>query len=107
MLVHASESPDVPVNVRGTLEAAHDAINSFFMLFNVFELEARVWWVFNHRAFLEALCIGGVLREAAKEPGGDDLLLRDPIFVRAKADISRCCIHPEVVVFIWGRVQVH
>ncbi|KND88483.1 putative transcriptional regulatory protein C1F7.11c [Tolypocladium ophioglossoides CBS 100239] len=89
MLVHASESADVPVNVRGTLEAAHDAIGSFFLLYSLLEAEARVWWVFNHRAFLEALCIGNVLREAAREPGGMDLLARDPLFVRARADITR------------------
>jgi hypothetical protein len=89
MLVHASENPDVPVNVRGTLEAAHDAISAFFMLFSLFDSEARVWWVFNHRAFLEALCIGSVLREAAKEPSGTDLLARDPLFVRAKSDICK------------------
>ena len=88
MLVHASECPDVPVNVRGTLEAAHDAISAFFLLFSLLEAEARVWWVFQHRAFLEALCIGNVLREAAREPGGKDLLQRDPLFVRARADIS-------------------
>ncbi|KAK0388622.1 hypothetical protein NLU13_4865 [Sarocladium strictum] len=89
MLVHASESADVPVNVRGTLEAAHDAINAFFMLFTLLEPEARVWWHFNHRAFLEALCMGNVLQEAGKEPGGEDLLARDPLFVRAKSDIVR------------------
>ncbi|KAL7893692.1 fungal-specific transcription factor domain-containing protein [Trichoderma sp. SZMC 28014] len=89
MLVHASESPDVPVNARGTLEAAHDAIGAFFLLFNLLESEARVWWVFNHRAFLEALCIGNVLKEAAKEPVGKELLVKDPLFVRAKADITR------------------
>jgi hypothetical protein len=89
MLVHASECADLPVNVRGTLEAAHDAISSFFLLYTLLESEARVWWVFNHRAFLEALCIGNVLREAIKEPGGDELLLRDPLFVRAKADMTR------------------
>ncbi|KAL5089841.1 hypothetical protein Trisim1_004957 [Trichoderma cf. simile WF8] len=89
MLVHASESPDVPVNVRGTLEAAHDAIGAFFLLFNLLESEARVWWVFNHRAFLEALCIGNVLRETAKESMGKELLAKDPLFVRAKADITR------------------
>ncbi|KAK3368973.1 fungal-specific transcription factor domain-containing protein [Lasiosphaeria ovina] len=89
MLVHASESPDVPVNVRGTLEAAHDAITAFFVLFNLFEAEARVWWVFNHRAFLEALCIGNVLREAVKDPGGEENLSKDPLFVRARADIHR------------------
>jgi hypothetical protein len=91
MLVHASESPDVPVNVRATLEAAHEAITAFFMMYTLFETEARVWWVFNHRAFLEALCIGSVLREALKEvgPGDMDKHERDPLYTRAKADISK------------------
>lgn len=88
MLVHASESPDVPVNVRATLEAAHEAITSFFVLFTLFDSEARVWWVFHHRAFLEALCIGSVLREAGRDPATADQFLRDPLFARAKADIS-------------------
>ncbi|OAA37449.1 Transcription factor [Metarhizium rileyi] len=89
MLVHASESPEVPVNVRGTLEAAHDAISAFFLMFSLLESEARVWWVFNHRAFLEALCIANVLRETAKEAAGKDILNRDPLFVRARTDITR------------------
>ncbi|KAK2052041.1 fungal-specific transcription factor domain-containing protein [Colletotrichum caudatum] len=89
MLVHASESPDTPVNLRGTLEAAHEAITSFFLLFAIFELEARVWWVFNHRAFLEALCIGSVLREAARDPDTADAAGRDPLFVRGRGDIAR------------------
>lgn len=68
MLVHASENlPDVPVNVRMTLEAAHEAIQSFFVYVRLFEAEARVWWVFCHRAFLEALCIGNVLREVVRK----------------------------------------
>ncbi|CAJ2512151.1 Uu.00g051660.m01.CDS01 [Anthostomella pinea] len=89
MLVHASESPDVPVNVRATLEAAHEAINAFFVLYALFDTESRVWWVFNHRAFLEALCIGSVLREAARDPAWAEQLARDTLFVRAKADITR------------------
>ncbi|GAB0135970.1 hypothetical protein EsDP_00004290 [Epichloe bromicola] len=89
MLVHASESPEVPVNVRGTLEAAHDAISAFFLMFTLLESEARVWWVFNHRAFLEALCIANVLRETAKDAAGKDMLVRDPLFVRARGDITR------------------
>ncbi|KEY70922.1 hypothetical protein S7711_00764 [Stachybotrys chartarum IBT 7711] len=88
MLVHASESAEVPVNARATLEAAHDAISAFFMLFNLLESEARVWWVFNHRAFLEALCIGNVLREASREPGSEETITKDPVFVRARADID-------------------
>jgi hypothetical protein len=91
MLVHASESPDVPVNVRATLEAAHEAINAFFVLFVLFDHEARVWWVFNHRAFLEALCIGSVLRETLKDASAEeaDRIERDPLFARAKADLGK------------------
>ncbi|RYP01111.1 hypothetical protein DL764_006310 [Monosporascus ibericus] len=89
MLVHASESPDVPVNVRGTLEAAHEAITAFFLLYTHFQNEARIWWVFNHRAFLEALCIGSVLREAAPDPTTDQVA-RDPLFARARSDIKPC-----------------
>lgn len=88
MLVHASESPVVPVNIRNTLEAAHEALGSFFILFTHFEVDARVWWVFNHRAFLEALCMGSVLREVAKDPATADSLTRDPLFTRSKADIG-------------------
>ncbi|KAG5925615.1 hypothetical protein E4U42_004115 [Claviceps africana] len=89
MLVHASESPDVPVNIRGTLEAAHDAISAFFLMFTLLEAEARVWWTLNHRAFLEALCIANVLRETAKDAAGKEMLTRDPLFVRARSDITR------------------
>ncbi|KAJ2907344.1 hypothetical protein MKZ38_003201 [Zalerion maritima] len=89
MLVHASESSDVPVNIRGTLEAAHDAISAFFLLFKLFDDEARVWWVFNHRAFLEALCIGTVLRETSRDGVNTEVTAKDPLFARAKADISK------------------
>ncbi|OAA58115.1 zn 2cys6 transcription factor [Niveomyces insectorum RCEF 264] len=90
MLIHASESADVPVNVRGTLEAAHGAITSFFVLFKLFENEAGVWWVFNHRAFLEALCIGGVLRETVYKNDGDaDATAKDPLYARARSDVEK------------------
>jgi hypothetical protein len=89
MLLHSSGSDEVPMNVRGALEAAHDAIVCFFILFELFESEARVWWVFNHRAFLEAMCIGSILREEANEEGGEETLMKDPLFVRGKADIGK------------------
>ncbi|CAK7567765.1 MAG: hypothetical protein SEPTF4163_005733 [Sporothrix epigloea] len=90
MLVHASESADVPVNVRGTLDAAHDAITSFFVLFNLFESEAGVWWVFNHRAFLEALCIGGVLKDVMYKSGSEaEATVKEPLYARARADIQK------------------
>ncbi|KAH8681329.1 fungal-specific transcription factor domain-containing protein [Xylariales sp. PMI_506] len=91
MLVHASESAEVPVNVRSTLEAAHEAITSFFMLYTLFDHEARVWWVFSHRAFLEALCIGSVLRETFRDATHTevDRYDRDPLFARAREDLVR------------------
>ena len=76
----------MPMNVRGALEAAHDAIQAFFLLSALFEAEAKVWWVFNHRAFLEAMCMANILRdhENAEVVAG----ARDPLFVRAKADVG-------------------
>ncbi|KAJ1331725.1 DNA binding [Microdochium nivale] len=71
MLVHASEAlPDVPMNTKATLEAAHEAITAFFTFWALLPEESRVWWVLNHRAFLEALCIGGILKEMRKLGGG-------------------------------------
>lgn len=82
MLVHSSAGPDVPVHYRGALEAAHDAIHAFFLLYQLLEHEAKVWWVFNHRAFLEAMCIGTVLREQKGEV--EEV---DGLFVRGREDI--------------------
>ncbi|KAG7408551.1 hypothetical protein Forpe1208_v012399 [Fusarium oxysporum f. sp. rapae] len=78
MLAYAFDSPDAPANIHATLDAAHDAITAFFLFFTHFEIEARAWWELNHRAFLEALCIGHVL----KKVNGVRL-------ERAKADIKR------------------
>ncbi|KAK2470861.1 hypothetical protein H9L39_17092 [Fusarium oxysporum f. sp. albedinis] len=90
MLVYASESPDVPANIHATLDAAHDAITAFFTFFSLFEIEACAWWGFNHRALLEALCIGNVLSETALEPEDRNKVTEGPLLVRAKADISAC-----------------
>ncbi|KAL3418395.1 zn 2cys6 transcription factor [Phlyctema vagabunda] len=89
MLIHSNASAEVPINVRGTLEAAHDAIQAFFLLYALLEADAKVWWVFNHRAFLEAMCIGNLLRDQAKEEMGEEVLSKDPLFIRAGADITR------------------
>ena len=88
MLLHASSSPEVPTNVRGTLEAAHEAIQAFFLLSALFESEAKVWWVFNHRAFLEALCMANILRDQSNAEVAAGEGTRDPLFVQAKADIG-------------------
>lgn len=57
MILQASENEDAGVecNIRGSLEAAHEAISSFFKLVRFFETDATVWWVFQHRAFEEAV----------------------------------------------------
>lgn len=73
------------MNVKATLEAAHEAISAFFLLVEIFGAEARVWWVFCHRAFLESVCIGNIIREhEGRMEGGDN-----SIFVRARANLSK------------------
>ena len=55
MLVCADEHQNIGVDVEGTLQAAHSAMNSFFLLHDLFEDEARVWYHFQNRAFSEAV----------------------------------------------------
>ncbi len=56
MLVYADEqSHEVTLDVMGTLEAAQKAINAFFLLHQLLENEATVWYHFQHRAFSEAV----------------------------------------------------
>lgn len=101
MLLHASECKEggVPINIRGALEAAHEAIQTFFLLNELFPDEAKVWWVFNHRAFLEAICISNILRNKATEvpaPAADGAQvawsrdwMRDPLYLRAKGNVEK------------------
>lgn len=57
MLLQACENPEAGVesNIRGALEAAREAIGSYFKFDMLFESEANVWWVLQHRAFEEAV----------------------------------------------------
>ena len=55
MLVYADENEEMTLDLKGTLDAAHEAISSFFLLHTLFEEEARVWFHFQHRAFSEAV----------------------------------------------------
>lgn len=73
------------MNVKGTLEAAHEAISAFFLLVEVFGAEARVWWVFCHRAFLESVCMGQILQEHQSHVDSGD----SGMFARARGDISK------------------
>lgn len=83
MLIYADEHEHLDIDIHGTLDAAHEAINSFFLLRALFEDEAMVWYHFQHRAFSEAL----VIAELVKNQG--DKLAMDPIRMRAKNDVLR------------------
>ncbi len=55
MLIHADENEELSVDVKGTLDAAHVAVNAYFLLHTLFEDEARVWYHAQHRAFIETV----------------------------------------------------
>lgn len=101
MLIYASELEsedlqDIDVCITGTLEAAHKAIGAFFLLWRIFPGEAKVWWHFNHRAFLEASCIGDVLKMFS-----DMRLMKTDLSLvieRAKGDIGRSNVHSYIEV---------
>lgn len=59
MLVLADENEPcgVKCDVRGALESARHAISAFFDLWEHLKIDAGVWWVFQHRAFEEAVWI--------------------------------------------------
>lgn len=59
MAVQADENgPDgVAPDVRGALEAARMALQAFFHFWDHLRTDASVWWVFQHRAFEEAVSV--------------------------------------------------
>ncbi|KAI7546975.1 hypothetical protein KC331_g5285 [Hortaea werneckii] len=95
MLLHASEneSAGVSANIKAALEAAHEAVWAFFKLWGLFETEAGVWWVFQHRAFEESLLIAHLLATVPQQDDNDQGLATssksDPIFAKCKDDIAR------------------
>ncbi len=42
--------------LKGTLEAAHEALRGFFVIDTMVDNEAATWWMLCHRAFTEAVC---------------------------------------------------
>ena len=110
MLVYADENEEMTLDLKGTLDAAHEAISSFFLLHTLFEEEARVWFHFQHRAFSEAVSgytlssirynfiscperlstcfVQLVIAELIKnKPEGFSSM--DPLYMRAKNDLLR------------------
>ena len=88
MLLQASENPtqSVECNVRGALEAAHEAIWAYFKLNTLFESDAGVWWVFQHRAFEEALTIADLI---STPHAGQNVDRSDALYARCKDDVQR------------------
>lgn len=62
MAIQADENlgAGVACDVKGALEAARMALQSFFHFWEYLKIDASVWWVFQHRAFEEAVS-GSVL----------------------------------------------
>jgi hypothetical protein len=57
MAIQADENraEGVPCDVKGALDAARMALQSFFHFWEYLRIDASVWWVFQHRAFEEAV----------------------------------------------------
>jgi hypothetical protein len=57
MAIQADENPAelVAPDVKGALEAARMALQAFFHFWEYLKTDASVWWVFQHRAFEEAV----------------------------------------------------
>ncbi|KAL8762208.1 MAG: hypothetical protein Q9184_001766 [Pyrenodesmia sp. 2 TL-2023] len=83
MLIHADEHESLPCDVKSTMEAAHEAISSFFLFHTIFDGEAGVWFHFQHRAFSEALIIAELVKN---QPPGSNM---DPMYLGAKTDILK------------------
>lgn len=58
MIIQADENEagGVRCDVKGALEAARLALAAFFDFWTYLRIDASVWWVFQHRAFEEAVC---------------------------------------------------
>ena len=97
MILQASENKEqgVEPNVKPALEAAREALGTFFKLWGLFEVEAVVWWAFQHRAFEESLLLAKFL---AYESGDDD------IYVKAREDIARML---QIMERYGGNVEMH
>lgn len=57
MVIQSDENPTegYACEVKGCLEAARMAVQSFFHFWEYLKTDAGVWWVFQHRAFEEAV----------------------------------------------------
>ncbi|KAF9693263.1 hypothetical protein EKO04_008636 [Ascochyta lentis] len=94
MVIQSDENPSegYTCNVKGCLEAARMAVQSFFHFWEYLRIDASVWWVFQHRAFEEALLIARILgqQEQPLSPGHNGPPSTDPLLRLAKEDARKC-----------------
>ncbi|KAH8725629.1 fungal-specific transcription factor domain-containing protein [Phaeosphaeriaceae sp. PMI808] len=95
MAVQADEntSEGVAPDVKGALEAARMALQAFFHFWEHLRIDASVWWVFQHRAFEEALLIARILgqQEQPLSPTHNGMPpSSDPLLQLAKEDARKC-----------------
>ncbi|KXT06737.1 hypothetical protein AC578_8485 [Pseudocercospora eumusae] len=94
-----NKAQGVEPNVKAALEAAHEALCAFFKLWGLFEVEAGVWWVFQHRAFEEALLI---VKSLAIPPSPESQY--DAIYAKGKEDVRRML---EIMERYGGNLEMH
>ncbi|KAE9970685.1 hypothetical protein EG328_006110 [Venturia inaequalis] len=94
MIIEAEENEmgGVHCDVRAALEAGRLALESFFDFWEHLQIEAGVWWVFQHRAFEEALTMANLLGAYHPSPSSPVLGLKhgaDPVFAGSRDAIRR------------------
>ncbi|KAH9812639.1 Fungal specific transcription factor domain [Teratosphaeria destructans] len=106
MIVHATENDaaGVECSTRLALEAAHEAIWAFFKLWGLFEREAGVWWIMQHRAFEESRLIAQLLTAHPPPLDVDGTASIDPIYAKARGDVVRMI---DLLSRYGGNVKMH
>ncbi|KAF2435527.1 hypothetical protein EJ08DRAFT_645819 [Tothia fuscella] len=99
MVLEADENEPAGVrcDVRGALEAGRLALGSFLDFWDGLRVDAGVWWVFQHRAFEEALTMAQllaayqpVLQPLSASPGvSEQPPMVETLFAEAKEDVNK------------------
>ncbi|KAL1615293.1 hypothetical protein SLS54_009072 [Diplodia seriata] len=93
LLADENEPCGVKCDVRGALESARLAIRAFVDLWEYLRVDAGVWWVFQHRAFEEALMMARLLviqqQEDSPYQRQTKAPIEEPLLVAAKHDIRK------------------
>ncbi|KAF2127503.1 hypothetical protein P153DRAFT_424159 [Dothidotthia symphoricarpi CBS 119687] len=95
MVIQSDENvaEGVSCDVKGALEAARMGVQAFFHFWEYLRIDASVWWVFQHRAFEEALLMARILAQqeqplSSKHHGMPPSA--DPLLQLAKEDVRKC-----------------